>query len=224
MKTLKKEKTNFFIILILFLIAGLAECIISLHYNELSEHPLILNLYLSIRPIYNENGSLFHAKSGIGYVRWLLLSENIITVFLLVYLFRFLDAWNIFFQISRSWLYILDFAAANTIYRLFTNIRGVFPLDYLKVRNATYDFPDLYLGICFIGLIFWLIPSFFFYYRYKKQKLKGAGLTQKIIWELKLTGLFLKCPFLPKEKWQILFSQFDLDWQSTKRSVEKVQD
>lgn len=197
MKTLKKEKTNFFIILILFLIAGLAECIISLHYNELSEHPLILNRYLSIRPIYNENGSLFHAKSGIGYVRWLLLSENIITVFLLVYLFRFLDAWNTL---------------------------GVFPLDYLKVRNATYDFPDLYLGICFIGLIFWLIPSFFFYYRYKKQKLKGAGLTQKIIWELKLTGLFLKCPFLPKEKWQILFSQFDLDWQSTKRSVEKVQD
>lgn len=211
MKALKKEKTHLFMILILFLIAGLAECIISLHYNELLEHPLILNRHVTIRPVYNDNGSLFHAKSGIGYIRWLLLSENIITFFLLIYLFRFLDAWNMFFQMSRSWLYILDFAAANVIYRLCTNIRGVFPLDYLKVRNATYDFPDLYLGICFIGLVFWLIPSFFFYYRYKRLKLKGAGFTRKIIWELKLTGLFLKSPFLPREKWQTLFNQFNPD-------------
>lgn len=209
MKKLKENKLHLILVFALFLFAGLIEYLVFLHYNELTVSPWALSRRLIIRPVYNSNGSWFHARIGIGYLRWLQILEDLVSILLLLYLYRFIDAWNLFFRINRSWLYMLDFSAANLLYRLYTNLRGAFTLDYFRITNSTYDLPDLYLGISFVGIVLWLMPSLYEYYRYKRQRTEGFRFMDKLIWELKLTGVFLKTPFLPRQKWQGAFERFD---------------
>jgi len=207
---IKQKKYHFILITILICIAALSEAIVCFHYDELRKNPLVITRFLRIRPVYNDDGSWIHGKLGIGYIGWLLISEDIITILMAIYLFRFMEACNRFFGISQGWLYSLDFGIATTLYRLITEVRKVFTLDYLNIGRNTFDFPDFYLGVLMAGLIIWYFPVMGAYHKYKKNKIKGMCFKEKLIWEFKFSGMLLKIPVLNKKKWQ---ETFDL-WQS----------
>lgn len=201
------KNKHFIQVCILFLIAGLLEGVVFFNYNKLAAEPIVINAWLEISPVYNENGSWFHGKIGIGYIRWLLLLESAVIIILEFYLFRYIDVMRYFFQVNSLGLYALNFGIATGLYRLFTGIRGVFVLDYLYIKGlGTYDFPDLYLLICLLGACLWMIPAMIAYYKYRRIKVKGMTFGQKLLWEFKFTGLVSKAAILPRKKWQEMFA------------------
>ena len=207
MKLVKKQKNHLIFIAILLLISGFLEGIVYFHFDELLAHPLVINRFLTIYPMYNTNGSWIHGEIGIGYISWMLVLEYIVTILIFIYIFRWMNVWNRFFQISSLWLYVLDFSFAPALYRLFTRIRGVFTLDYLYWRKAVYDFPDICIGIMMAGCLLWLVPALIKYYSFRRKKIKEMSYMKKIIWELKFSGAFLKIAFLPEDRWE---AEFDL--------------
>lgn len=205
MKNFKNIKNHLIIIVILVFIAGLAEGIVYFHFYELRESPIVLNNFLRIYPTYNRNGSWFHGRLGIGYVRWLLIFERIFILLVSFYLFRFMKAYSHFFHMSMLWLHITDFAFAVAIYRIVTSIRGVFTLDYLDFGRYIYDFPDLYLGMIMAGLLIWLIPALTKYYRFRNTKVKGLNFIKRQIWDFKFAAMFLKAALIPESRWEAEF-------------------
>lgn len=205
MKNFKNIKNHLIIIVILIFIAGLAEGIVYFHFYELRESPIVLSNFLRIYPTYNRNGSWFHGRIGIGYIRWLLIFERIFILLVSFYLFRFMKAYGHFFHMSMLWLHITDFAFAVAIYRIVTSIRGVFTLDYLDLGRYIYDFPDLCLGMLMVGLLIWLIPALTKYYRFRNTKVKGLSFIKRQIWDLKFAVMFLKAAVIPESRWETEF-------------------
>lgn len=209
MNFINQYKKHIIFILLLILIAGIMECTMLMFYDKLVQNPLSIGHSISLRPIYNENGSWYHAKLGIGYTRGLLIAENIITLLMAWFLYRFLETWEWFFGMSSFWLYLLDFVLAPTLYRLCHNVLGRFTLDYVRIVSkrgtTTYDFPDFYLGISVIIMLVWLVFALIPYYKYKHTQVKGMRFLSKLIWELRLTALVIKAVFVPKERWAELF-------------------
>lgn len=194
---------------VLFLAAGMAEGIVYRHYGELVTEPLRLGRFLRIYPVYNDNGSWLHARLGIGYIRWLLVCEDILAILVEVFLIRFISSLCDFFSISRRILVVVLCGMSATAYRLFTRLRGVYVLDYLHVRgHGVFDLPDLYLFLTMAGLILWLLPYHKAYIPFKKQKVKGMPLLQKWAWEFKFSGVFLRAAFLPRDRWKELFQKW----------------
>lgn len=197
------------LLFVLILIAGVCEAMVYLNYNELTARPMVINKFLEISPVYNEDGSWFHAKLGIGYIRWLLIAESVMVLLIDFWGFRYVEAMSRFLNITSFWLYGIIFGMANVVYRLFTHIRGVFTLDYLHIKSgSTYDIPDFYLLVLCITAFIWMIPCLIAYYKYRNKKVKGMAFLQKLIWELKLTAMLLKAPILPENKWQAMFDQW----------------
>lgn len=197
------------LLFVLILIAGVCEAMVYLNYNELTARPMVINKFLEISPVYNEDGSLFHAKLGIGYIRWLLITESVMALLIGFWVFRYVEAMSRFLNITSFWLYGIIFGMASVVYRLFTHIRGVFTLDYLHIKNrATYDIPDFYLLVLCITAFIWMIPCLIAYYKYRNKKVKDMAFLQKLIWELKLTAMLLKASILPENKWQTMFDQW----------------
>lgn len=209
MKLLKKRKNHFIFILILLILAGLLEGIVYLHYAELSQHPIVINSYLSVFPDYNSTGNWIHGRLGIGYNRWLLLLEHAVTLLIVFLLFRYLDAMGRFFKLSPHWLYLADAGIAAALYRLITRMRGSFTLDYLCIKGHVFDFPDLYIGAFIAGILIYFIPLLIAYYKYIREKVKGMNLIRRNIWELKFAYMFIRMAVSPEEKWQ---DEFNL-WQ-----------
>ena len=209
MNLIRQYKRHIIFILLLILIAGLMECTMLIFYDRLVQNPLSLGHSISLRPIYNKNGSWYHARLGIGYTRGLLIAENIITLLMAWFLYRFLETWDWFFKMNSFWLYLPDFVLAPTLYRLFHNVLGIFTLDYVRTVSKrgtiTYDFPDFYLGISVIIMLVWLVFALIPYYKYKHTQVKGMRFMAKLIWELRLTALVIKAVFVPKERWAELF-------------------
>lgn len=206
-----KPYRNKYLILgcILFLAAALAERIVYSNFGELQNQPLIICGFLRIYPIYNDNGSWFHGRLGIGYIRSLLVFEDIMALLAEVFLFRYIDCMCSFFSLSRRTLMLVACGMSATMYRLFTRIRGVYVLDYLHVKGyGVFDLPDLYLFLAMAGILLWLLPYMKAYHPYKKQKVEGMPLLQKWGWELRFSGMFLQAVFLPKKKWKELFEKW----------------
>lgn len=166
----KRRNRHILLVLILLVASGVAEAVFTFYYEGLRAQPLMLGSFLQIRPVYNEAGSMFHARLGIGYVNWLLLLEHAVTLIIAAYIYRALELWGYFFRVSQRFLYALDCGIAGTLYRVITRFRGTFTLDYLRVRRSTYDIPDLCIGICVAGMICWIILFLMHYYPYKKEK------------------------------------------------------
>ena len=101
---------NKYIILgcILFLAAALAERIVYSHFGELEAQPLVICRFLRIYPVYNDNGSWLHGKLGIGYVRSLLIFEDVLSIMAEVFLFRYIAGISSFFSLSRRTLMFVD--------------------------------------------------------------------------------------------------------------------
>lgn len=207
MEKFKKIKVNLIVIIILVLIAGLAEGVVYSHFHELRESPIILSNFLRIYPIYNKNGSWLHGRLGIGYIEWLLILESVVILLMLFFLYRFMKAYGRFFHMSMLWLHLTDFAFASTIYRIVTHIRGAFTLDYLDFGKYIFDFPDLYLYTIILGVLLWLIPALIKYYSYRNTKVKGLSFIKKQIWDFKISGMFFKATVIPESRWE---AEFDL--------------
>lgn len=213
MTILKKYKIHFILIFTLIIIAVLTERIVFFYYDPLRMQPLVLNRFLTISPVYNENGSWLHGRLDIGYTQWLLILENLVSLLVIFYLIRMIDAWNCFFHLNRAWIYVLDFEFAATLYRLLRNLHGTFTLDYFDVGRYVYDFPDLYIGLGIAGYLLWFVPAIIKYYQCKHRQVKGMNFIQKFIWEFKIAGMLCKVPFLPKRKWQSVFDAWNARYE-----------
>lgn len=205
MEKIKKTKINLIIIAILILIAALMEGIVYFHFFELRKSPIVLSNFLRIYPTYNKNGSWIHGKLGIGYIRWMLAFENIVSLLAVFYLFRFIKAYGRFFHMSILWLHLTNFPFAAAIYRMITRIRGVFTLDYLDFGKYIFDFPDLYIIIFILGILIWLIPALIKYYSYRNVKVKELSFIKKQIWDFKISLMFFKVAVIPESKWETEF-------------------
>lgn len=209
MDILKQYRKHIICIFLLILAAGLAEGIITIYYDRLIQNPPAVGRIFSIRPVYNENGSWYHARLGIGYIRALLIVENIVTLLIAWFIYRFLDIWGWFFDMHSFWLYLFDFVLAPTLYRLVHNILGIYTLDYIRIAGkrsaSTFDFPDFYLGIAVIWMFVWFVFALLPYYRYKHIQVRGMRYLSKLAWEFRIAALFVKGVFIPKERWAELF-------------------
>ena len=158
---------------------------------------------VAFAPVYNEDGSTFHARLGIGYQQGLLIFESVVTLFTTLVMYRLIEYYNIFFEIKRFWIYFVDFGAASMFARFPTRLTGRYTLDYLYIRasHATYDFFDFCIGICVVGILIWMIPLCIKYYRYKKTHTTGMTFGQKFVWEMKLSFQLLKTSFCPIKTW-----------------------
>lgn len=221
---IKQYKKHLFLILALILIAGLAEGIVTIYYDRLFREPIAVGNLFTIRPVYNENGTWYHAKLGIGYIRGLLITENIAALLMAWFLYYYLDAWNWFFRMRSFWLYVADFGFATTLYRLFHDVLGIYTLDYIRIVGrrsvSTYDFPDLYLFIFAAGILTWFIMALIPYYKYKHTQVKGMRYLSKLIWEFKLAIVFIKAAFVPKEQWPEFFDKAGFPLQNHKNSSD----
>ena len=198
------------LVCILFLAAAAAEGFVYMNYGKLQEQPVMLGRFLRIYPIYNDDGSWLHGRLGIGYVRGLLVLEDILSFLVEVFLIRYISSICDFFSISRKVLMAAACAMAATFYRFFTRLRGVYVLDYLHVRGrGVFDLPDLYLFLTMVGIILWIVvPYYKAYHPFKKEKVKGMPLLQKWALELRFAGIFLQAAFLPKDRWEKLFEKW----------------
>ena len=90
------------LVCILFLAASAAEVFVYMNYGKLQEQPVMLGRFLRIYPIYNDDGSWLHGRLGIGYVRGLLVLEDILSFLVEVFLIRYISSICDFFSISRK--------------------------------------------------------------------------------------------------------------------------
>lgn len=197
------------LIILLFLLAGLGEWTAYLHFGEWQAQPVMLNSFLRLFPVYNDSGSWLHGRIGVGYVRWLLIVEDILALAAEMFVIRYIRAIGHFFGLGCQVLYMVDCGIAATSYRFFTRMRGVYVLDYLHVRGrGVFDLPDLYLFLTMIGLILWLIPLYMVYHPYLKKKTKGMPLLRKWAFELRVSGVFLKAAFVSGKRWDGMFEMW----------------
>lgn len=211
MNFIKQCRKHIIFILLLILIAGLMEGVMTIYFDKLVQEPLSVGRLVSLRPVYNKSGSWYHARLRLGYMQGLLIAENITTLFLVWFFYRFLEAWGWLFGMRSFWLYLFDFALAPTLYRLFHNVLGIFTLDYVRIvsrqGSSTFDFPDFYLGIFVVAIFVWLVFALIPYYKYRHTRVKGMRFLSKLAWELRLTALLIKAVFVPKERWAELFDK-----------------
>lgn len=211
MNLIRQYRKHITFILLLILIAGLMECVMTIYYDKLLQEPLSVGHLFSLRPVYNESGSWYHARLGIGYAQGLLIAENIAALLIIWLAYRFMETWGWFFCMRSFWLYLLDFALAPTLYRLFHSALGIYTLDYIRIvgrrSTNTFDFPDFYLGISFVAMLVWFIFALIPYYKYKHIQVKDMRFLSRLMWEFHLTTLFVKAVFIPKERRVELFEK-----------------
>lgn len=193
----------------LVLIAAGLEYAAYLHYDSLRANPVILNSRMAVAPVYNTDGSWLHGRLEIGYSGALLCAENIAALVCAGYLFRMIESFNAFFGLSAGWLYLVDLEIAVPVYRLLARTYRTYTLDYLYIRGyGTFDFPDFCIGAGIAGILLWLIPSLFKYYRYKKERTAGMSFLQKLKWEFRMSGRILYLPFVRKSGWEERFEKW----------------
>lgn len=154
-------------------------------------------------PVYNEDGSTFHAKLDIGYQQGLLIFESIIALFCVWILYKMILYYSRFFGMSGRWIYFIDFACATAVARLPVRLAGLYVLDYFYIRmgHGTYDFFDICIGISIVGMVLWYIPFCVRYHRYKKEKTGGMRFREKFRWEMRFGANMLKMIFRPIRTW-----------------------
>ncbi len=207
MKALKNR--HIWLITILFLLAILAERTAYLHFGQWRAQPVMLTRFLRLYPVYNDSGSWLHGRLGIGYVRWVLILEDVLSLAAELFLIRYIRAIGSFFGLRCGVLYMVDCGIAATVHRFFTRLRGVYVLDYLHWKGrGVFDLPDLYLFLTLAGLLVWLIPMYGRYHPYIKKNTKGMSRIQKWGWELRLSGVFLKAAFVPERRWEEMFAKW----------------
>ena len=211
MNLIRQYKKHIIVILLLILIASLMECTMAIYFDKLIQEPLSVGHLFNLRPVYNESGSWYHARLGIGYAQGLLITENLAALLIVWLAYGFLGAWGWFFGMRSCWPYLLDFVLAPTLYRLFHSILGIYTLDYIRVVGRrgtnTFDFPDFYLGISVVAMFVWFICALIPYYKYKHIQVKGMRLLPRFMWEFHLMASFAKAVFIPKECWAELFEK-----------------
>lgn len=208
-KQMKKVGKHVILWMALFMVAAVLEYAVYLHYDSLREHPIILNRYLEIKPVYNMDGSWLHGRLGIEYNGLLLCLENIAALLVAAYLFRMIASYNAFFGLSAGWVYVIDLEIMVPIFRLADRLFRPYTLDYLRVRGyGTFDFPDFCLGTGLAGVLLWLIPALCRYYRYKKEKTVGMGFVEKLKWEFRMSGRILYVPFVKRSGWEERFEKW----------------
>lgn len=166
-------------------------------------HNDVIGKKLAFAPIYNKSGSTLHALLGIGYNQVLLIIECIICVFIVIFMHKIVAYYNIFLNLDRWWAYIVDFACAAVLGRLPVNLLGFYTLDYLYISMTryTYDFFDICLGICVIGILVWCIPISIKYHKYKVSHTKGMKIWEKIKWEIGFGFKIIRESLRPMKIW-----------------------
>lgn len=159
---------------------------------------------VAFAPVYNEDGSTFHAKMDIGYQQGLLILESVIALFCVWILYKMILYYGMFFGLSARWTYFIDFSCATAFARLPVRLAGMYVLDYLyiSVGNGTYDFFDLCIGVTIVGMVLWYIPFGVRYHRYKREHTKGMGFWEKFRWEMRFGANMFKMLFRPIRTWQ----------------------
>lgn len=165
--------------------------------------PYARGVQVAFAPVYNEDGSTFHAKIDIGYRQGLLILESIVSVFCIWILYKLFLYYSIFFGMTSKWTYFADFGCATAIARLPVRLAGKYVLDYLYIRmgHGVYDFFDLCIGVSIVGMVLWYIPCCVRYHRYKKAHTKGMKFREKFRWEMRFGFDMLKKLFCPLRTW-----------------------
>lgn len=210
----RKPGTHLLVVGAVIFLSVFLERLVCFHYDQLKESPVILNDYMAIAPVYNTDGSWLHGKWGIGYNGMLLCLEHLAALCAAGYLFRFMESFNVFFQIRGGflWLYAADMEAAVMAYRLFSKIYSPYTLDYFYVRGqGTFDFPDLCIGVGIAVILFWTILMISKYYPFKKKQTAGMTFMEKFKWEWGISFLFFKAAVMPKNRWESMFAS----WKET---------
>ena len=165
--------------------------------------PHAKGVQVDFAPVYNEDGSTFHARLDIGYRLGLLILESVITLFGSWILYKVVLYYCVFFGMKSWWTYLVDFGCASAIGRLPVRLAGMYVLDYFYIgfRHSTYDFFDFCIGICVVGLLVWLIPACLKYYSYKRKSTKGMGFWERCKWEMRFSMEMGKMLFRPLRSW-----------------------
>lgn len=204
-----KISTHLLIGGLVILIAVLLERTVYTQYDHLIKAPVILNDYMAVAPVYNTDGSWLHGKWGIGYNVPLLCLEWIVVLCMTVYLFRFMESFNLFFRIRNGawWLYAVDMEAAVMVYRLFSKLYSPYTLDYLYIRGqGTFDFPDLCIGAGIVVILLWTMMMICKYYAFKKRQTTGMSFLEKFKWDWGISLMFCKAALVSKDRWPDMFA------------------
>ncbi|MDE5824527.1 MAG: hypothetical protein K2H91_07585 [Lachnospiraceae bacterium] len=163
----------------------------------------VRGMKIAFDPIYNDDGSMFHAKLNIGYRQGLLILESVLGLVCIWIMYKMVLYYRIFFGMKSWWSYFVDFGCAAAIARVLIHLTGQYVLDYLYiwVSNSTYDFFDFCIGICVVGMLIWFIPACVKYYKYKHEKTKGMHFWEKFKWEIWFSVEMTKMLFCPIKAW-----------------------
>lgn len=163
----------------------------------------VRGMKIAFDPVYNDDGSMFHAKLKIGYRQGLLILESVLALICTWLMYKLLLYYSIFFGIKSWWTYFVDFGCAAAIARLPVRLAGMYVLDYLYIwlGHSTYDFFDFCIGICGVGVVLWLIPACIKYYQYKRENTKGMHFWKKCKWEMRFSIEMTKMLFRPIKSW-----------------------
>lgn len=158
---------------------------------------------VAFAPIYNKSGSTFHAKLGIGYKQALLVAECIVCMLAVLAMYKMIAYYNMFFGINMCWIYFVDFGGAAVLGRLPMDLMGFYTLDYLYIAATryTYDFFDICIGICIVGVLLWCVPMSIKYHKYKVEHTKGMKFLEKLKWEVKFSFKILGASLRPIKIW-----------------------
>lgn len=170
---------------------------------EKIEHNDVRGQAIAFAPIYNESGSTFHAKLGIGYNQALLVVECIVCMLMVLVMYKMVAYYNMFFGLNMCWSYFVDFGGAVVLGRLPMDLLGFYTLDYLYIAATryTYDLFDIYIGICFVGALFWCVPMSIKYHKYKVGHTKGMKFLEKLKWEVTFSVKLLGTSLRPMRVW-----------------------
>lgn len=164
--------------------------------------PHAKGVLVDFAPIYNEDGSTFHARLDIGYQQGLLIFENVVSLFCVWLLYKIIAYYDIFFGIKGDWSYLADFVCAAAIARLPMHLSGRYVLDYLYIKGrGTYDFFDFCIGICVGGILIWYVVFCVKYRKYKKEQTAGMRFWERFKWAMKLSLDLPKVYLRPMKTW-----------------------
>lgn len=207
MKENHYARNHIILIAALVIIGFLIVAVIKLLYGDQIENLYIGGKQIGFHPVYNENGSWFHGKIGIGYQRGLLLAENLVILVCSAFVHRWIEYCSRFFRLGGVWSFFMDFGLAAGLARLFQNLGGFYTLDYVYIDklSATYDFFDFLLYLMCAGILVWLVLYCIRYYSYRARETKGMKFWPKFLWSWRLSLKVMKETLKPIKNWDYEF-------------------
>lgn len=153
---------------------------------------LIIGWYVSRMMSYSMSGT--DANREIKIIRH--------TVILLIEIgmIRMIAYGNRLFHIADAWLYPFDFGISALLSRVLENILSKHSMVWFRIAGRSFDFFDICVGICWGGIILWLIFFLKQWYHYKGILTEGMTRKEKRHWEWKVQFQIMKAILIPLDE------------------------